>query len=58
MPRLRREGSTLSYRNLGDEPDSDLMALCWEHHQDAHVFHAKHGGSLRHATHNFVKLST
>jgi hypothetical protein len=38
-----RSGVTLhhlSYENLGNEPDEDLVALCWECHGE---FHAKHG---------------
>lgn len=40
----------LSYEHMGDEPDSDLMPLCQEHHAAIHKFHQRQGGSLRAAT--------
>jgi len=28
----------LEYRHLGDEPDEDLLPLCWSHHEGLHVY--------------------
>jgi len=32
----------LTYENLGHEPDEDLMALCWQHHEYMHAWPRPH----------------
>lgn len=47
----------LSYDNLGNEPNSDLVALCQFHHSEVHEYHRRIGGSLREATLKAIALA-
>ena len=43
----------LSYANLGKEKDSDLVALCWGHHEE---YHQRHGlNNLRKNSYLFIQ---